>query len=96
MFGVCALLGARQDRRTALRILLVGVTGIYLLRGAAVVPEMVVVQHAGYPRRMLLFSLTALLVGVVHAIGLGLACAAAGAPDRASLPSESEDKSPSL
>ena len=95
-FGVFALLGARRDRGTALRILLVGVTGIYLLRGALIVPELVVVQHAGYPARMMVFSSVALLVGLVHAVGLGLAWRRLGALDRAGLPTEHSDKSPVL
>jgi hypothetical protein len=95
-FGICALLAARRDRHTALRILLVGVSGIYLLRGALIVPELVVVRHAGYPARMLVFSAAALAVGLVHAIGLGLAWRRLGAPDRASLPSERSDKSSAL
>jgi hypothetical protein len=95
VFGVCALLGARHDRRSLLRILLVGVTGIYLLRGALVVPELVVVQHAGYPARMLVFSTVALLVGAMHLTGLALAWRRLGEPDRMAIPApESSDKSP--
>lgn len=93
VFGVCALLGARHDRRPALRILLVGITGIYLLRGFLVVPELVVVQHAGYPARMMVFSAIALVAGLVHLTGLALAWGRLGAPDPMTLPSpESSDK----
>jgi hypothetical protein len=79
-FGACALAGARRDRLPGLRILLVGIASIYLLRGMLIVPEAVVVQHAGYPARMLVFSLVALVVGIVHATGLGLAYRRLGQP----------------
>lgn len=69
-FGVCSIAAGRLNERPALRILLVGITGIYLLRGALIVPESIVVRHAGYPPRMLGFSVVALLVGVVHLVGL--------------------------
>lgn len=96
-FGIFALLGARHDKRPALRILLVGVTGIYLLRGALIVPELVVVQHAGYPARMMVFSAVALLVGALHLTGLALAWRRLGAPDRMALTSpERSDKSSAL
>lgn len=95
-FGVFALLGARRDRSSALRILLVGVTGIYLLRGLLIVPELVVVQHAGYPPRMLVFSAVALLVGALHVAGLARAWWRLAAPDRASLRMEDADKNTSL
>jgi hypothetical protein len=96
-FGVSALLGARHDLRPGLRILLVGITGTYLLRGFLIVPELVVVQHAGYPARMMVFSTAALVVGLVHLAGLALSWGRLGAPDRMELPpSESSDKSASL
>jgi hypothetical protein len=72
-FGVCALIAARRDRRPGLRILLVGIAGIYLLRGALVVPELVIVQHTGAPPRILAFSLVSLAIGAVYAAGLGRA-----------------------
>jgi hypothetical protein len=72
-FGACALAAARRTEQPALRILLVGITGIYLLRGLLIVPEAVVVTHAGYPPRLLVFSAVALAIGVVHAAGLALA-----------------------
>ena len=73
-----------------------GTPGIYLLRGLFIVPELVVVQHAGYPARMMAFSAVALAVGLLHLTGLVLAWRRLGAPDRASLPSEHSDKSPAL
>jgi hypothetical protein len=79
-FGACALAAARRDAWPGLRILLVGITGIYLLRGALIVPEAVVVQHAGYPPRMLAFSLVAFLVGLVYATGLARAWRRLGRP----------------
>lgn len=79
-FGVCTLMAARHDRRPLLRILLVGITGIYLLRGVLIVPELVVVRHAGYPIRMLGFSAVALAIGLVHAVGLGRSYRRLGRP----------------
>jgi hypothetical protein len=74
-----------------LRIVLVGVTGVYLLRGALIVPDSIVVRLAGYPPRILLFSGVALLIGIVHAVGLARAW---GRLSRAEVPREEPSGSP--
>jgi hypothetical protein len=70
-FGLYALSGAgRAPRLPALRILLVGISGIYLLRGLVVVPEYILYSYARtLPARMMVFSLIALAIGLIHAVG---------------------------
>jgi hypothetical protein len=80
VFAGSAWAAARRHGAPGLRILLVGVAGIYLLRGALIVPEIVVVRHLGYPPRILAFSLAALIIGAIHAAGLGLAWRRLGRP----------------
>jgi hypothetical protein len=70
-FGLYALSGAgRAPRLPALRILLVGISGIYLLRGLVVVPEFILYSYERtLPARMMGFSLIALVIGLLHAFG---------------------------
>jgi hypothetical protein len=70
-FGFYALSGAgRAPYLPALRVLLVGISGIYLLRGLVVVPEFILYFHARtLPARMMVFSLVALGIGVIYTIG---------------------------
>jgi hypothetical protein len=70
-FGLYALSGAgRAPKLPALRVLLVGISGVYLLRGVVVVPEFILYSFARtLPARMMVFSLIALAIGLIHAIG---------------------------
>ena len=70
-FGFYGLSGAgRAPRLPALRVLLVGISGIYLLRGLVVFPEFILYFHArALPARMMVFSLIALAIGLIYAIG---------------------------
>ena len=74
IFGLFALSGAgRAPALPALRIVLVGISGIYLLRGLVVVPELVLFLHTStLPPRMLAFSAAALVIGIVHTVGTAL------------------------
>jgi hypothetical protein len=70
-FGLYALSGAgRAPRLPALRILLVGISGVYLLRGLVVVPEFILFSfERRLPVRLMVFSLIALAIGLIHAVG---------------------------
>jgi len=83
LFAACARWGAREAGRPGLRVLLVGIGGIYTLRGAVIVPEAVLVWHAGFPLRALAFSSIALVIGVVHLVGTGRSWARLGRIDTA-------------
>lgn len=71
IFGLYGLSGAdRAPRLPALRILLVGIGGIYTLRGLTVVPELLLFLHTGgLPARMLGFSLVSLAIGILYIVG---------------------------
>ena len=70
-FALYALSGAgRAPKLPALRVLLVGISGIYILRGLVVVPEFLLYSfERTLPVRMMVFSVTALVIGLVHAVG---------------------------
>jgi hypothetical protein len=70
-FGLYALSGAgRAPRLPALRILLVGISGVYVIRGLVVFPEFILYSfERKLPMRMMVFSLIALFIGLIHAIG---------------------------
>jgi hypothetical protein len=70
-FGFYGLSGAGlAPRLPALRVLLVGISGIYLLRGLVVFPEFILHFYArALPARMMVFSLIALTIGLIYAIG---------------------------
>jgi hypothetical protein len=70
-FGLYGLSGAgRAPRLPALRILLVGISGIYMIRGLVVVPEFILYSfERTLPVRMMVFSLIALAIGLIHAVG---------------------------
>ncbi len=74
LFGFYALSGAgRAPRLPQLRIILIGISGIYLLRGLLVVPELLVFMNTSdIPLRALLFSLVSLTIGIVFTIGTAL------------------------
>ena len=77
-FGLYALSGAgRAPRLPALRILLVGISGIYILRGVVVVPELLLYSFEGkLPPRMMAFSVISLAIGLIHAVGTARSWAA--------------------
>jgi hypothetical protein len=70
-FGLYALSGAgRAPKLPALRVLLVGISGIYILRGLVVVPEFLLYSfERTLPVRLMVFSVTALVIGLLHAVG---------------------------
>jgi hypothetical protein len=70
-FGLYGLSGAgRAPRLPALRVLLVGISGIYMLRGLVVVPEYILYSfERTLPLRMMVFSLIALAIGLIHVVG---------------------------
>jgi hypothetical protein len=70
-FAACTYAAAHKVSRPRLRVAMVGISGIFVLRGLTVVPEIVLLVHAGYPARALVFSVLALLLGLVLAIGTG-------------------------
>jgi hypothetical protein len=71
VFGLYALSGAsRAPRLPIRRIALVGISGIYLLRGLIVFPELILFLYSTVlPARRLAFSLVALAIGVVYTVG---------------------------
>jgi hypothetical protein len=73
-FGLYALSAAgRAPKLPLLRIILIGISGIYLLRGLVVVPELLLFLHtADLPARALGFSLVSLTIGIVYTVGLAL------------------------
>ena len=77
-FGFYGLSGAgRAPRLPALRVLLVGISGIYILRGLVVFPEFILYFYArALPARMMVFSLIALAIGLIYAIGTARSWAA--------------------
>jgi len=59
------------------RIALIGISGIYLLRGLIVVPQLLLFMHTtDVPARALVFSLISLVIGLVYTIGTALRWAA--------------------
>jgi hypothetical protein len=77
-FGLYGLSGAgRAPRLPALRVLLVGISGVYVLRGLVVVPEFILYAfERKLPARILVFSLIALAIGLIHAVGTARSWAA--------------------
>jgi hypothetical protein len=73
-FGFYALSAAgRAPRLPQLRIILIGICGIYLLRGLVVVPELLLFLHTtDIPFRSLVFSLMSLTIGIVYIVGVAL------------------------
>jgi hypothetical protein len=71
--GLYALAGAGRVRALPLlRPALAVITAVYLLRGVVIGPEVLAVaaHRPGLPPRELVFSTTALALGIVHAVGL--------------------------
>ena len=59
------------------RIALIGISGVYLLRGLIVVPQLLLFMHTSeVPARALVFSLMSLVIGLVYTIGTALRWAA--------------------
>ncbi len=73
-FGWYALSAAgRAPRLPERRILLIGISGIYTLRGLLVVPELLVfLNTTDIPLRALWFSLLSLFIGIVYIAGTAL------------------------
>jgi hypothetical protein len=74
LFGVYALSAAgRAPRLPQRRIILIGICGIYLLRGVVVVPQLLMFMNTTeVPLRALIFSLIALTIGIVYTAGTAL------------------------
>jgi hypothetical protein len=70
-WGCYALAGAGQiPRLPLLRSALVVIASLYLLRGLILIPDIVrLAAGAGYPVRQAVFSASALLLGITHALG---------------------------
>ena len=71
-FGLYALSGAGMlSPWPLLRYVLAGVSGIYLLRGLAVLPQLMTLMRGSsrIQSRHVGFSLVSLIVGIIHAIG---------------------------
>jgi hypothetical protein len=71
IFGFYALSAAgRAPRLPQPRIILIGISGIFLLRGLVVVPELLLfLNTSDFPARALFFSLASLVIGIVYTIG---------------------------
>ncbi len=78
IFGFYALSAAgRAPRLPQPRIILIGISGIYLLRGLVVVPELLLFLHTtDFPVRALFFSVASLMIGIVYTVGTALRWAA--------------------
>jgi putative oxidoreductase len=74
VFGLYALSAAgRGPRLPQPRIILIGICGIYLLRGLVVVPQLLMfLNTTEVPLRALVFSVIALGIGIVYTIGTAL------------------------
>lgn len=53
-----------------LRVVLIAICAIYLLRALALLPEIDMLAHQGYPFRFVVFSSISLLAGLLYLIGL--------------------------
>jgi hypothetical protein len=78
VFGLYALSAAgRAPRLPQPRIILIGISGIYLLRGVVVVPQLLLFMNTSeVPMRALVFSLISLAIGIVYTVGTALRWAA--------------------
>jgi hypothetical protein len=78
VFGLYALSAAdRGPWVPQRRIILIGISGIYLLRGVVVVPQLLMFMNTSeVPLRALVFSLIALAIGIVYTVGTALRWAA--------------------
>lgn len=78
VFGMYALSAAgRAPRLPQRRIILIGISGIYLLRGLIVVPQLLMYMNTSdVPLRALIFSLISLAIGIVYTVGTALRWAA--------------------
>jgi hypothetical protein len=78
LFGLYALSAAgRAPQLPQRQIILIGISGIYLLRGLVVVPQVLMFLNTSeVPLRALVFSLIALAVGIVYTAGTALRWAA--------------------
>lgn len=75
IFGIWAIYGfggARRMRRPPfVRFGLVVISGVYLLRGLSVIPEVLLLMRDSdaFPPRFVVFSLVSLAIGVCYALG---------------------------
>jgi hypothetical protein len=82
VFGLYALSAVDRAPRLPQRgIILIGISGIYLLRGLVVVPQLLMFLNTSeVPLRALVFSLISLAVGIVYTAGTALRWAALSPP----------------
>ncbi len=73
-FALMAASGAGLVRKVMLLpVVLLGVSVLYTLRGAFVVPQVLLMYYGmEYPVRQVVFSAVSLFVGLVHVAGVGL------------------------
>jgi hypothetical protein len=69
-FGAYALAGSGYFQLPAARVLVAAIGCVYTLRGLLIVPEAVMVRFLDRPARALVFSAIALVIGVVHLVGV--------------------------
>ena len=70
VFGCYGLAGAGVLELPGARLLVAVIGCIYTLRGALIVPEAIMVRFLDRPARALIFAGLALLIGVVHLVGV--------------------------
>jgi hypothetical protein len=68
-FGLYGLAALGHVRLPGTRVVVIVIGCIYVLRGALVVPESMMVLHLGWPARMLAFPLVSLAVGLAYLVG---------------------------
>ncbi len=69
-FGLYGLAALGYLRLPGTRVVVIVIGCIYVLRGALVVPESMMVLHLGWPPRMLAFPLVSLAVGLAYLVGM--------------------------
>lgn len=71
LFGFYALAGAgRGPALPVVRLALVGISGVYIVRGLIGVPQMVMMSYTNeVPARAVVFSGISLVIGLIYAIG---------------------------
>ncbi len=70
VFGVYGLAGAGLFHLPATRVLVAAIGCVYALRGSLIVPEAIMVRFLERPARALIFAAVALLIGVIHLVGV--------------------------
>jgi hypothetical protein len=74
VFGFYALAGAgRGPAMPVVRLALIGISGVYILRGLIGVPQAVMLSYtADVPIRAIVFSAVSFVIGLIYAIGTTL------------------------